>query len=178
MALTGALLCSPAQMFIGAFSDGCSEHANWTQGWETDTSAISEKSGYTYIEAADWCKSSRCVSAADEGEGSKLNNMTVSVSPASENGSHCFIYTERRVIWPCRSSRHSDYDLRLIFLHCWLQKTKKSRCYISMPAAHCTERRKCTLYDLFVLSFLKIRSIITLTLKILAVVLSCFLFWA
>lgn len=38
-----------------------------------ESPAISGDSGYTYIEAADWCKSSRCVSTADEGEGRKLN---------------------------------------------------------------------------------------------------------
>lgn len=38
-----------------------------------ESPAISRDSRYTYIEAADWCKSSRCVSTADEGEGRKLN---------------------------------------------------------------------------------------------------------
>lgn len=60
---------------MGGFSPHrCSYCANWMRGWgENESAAISGDSGYTYIEAAGGCKSSRCVSTADEGEGRKLN---------------------------------------------------------------------------------------------------------
>lgn len=118
---------------IDALSHICSKRANWMQGWGgRESPAISGDSRYTYVDAADWCKSSRCVSTADEGEGRKLNPTWHCEPLASLWARKQLFYLHNSVqsydcVGPLLMLAETYFNLVSVpcnCMYCWVQKTK------------------------------------------------------
>lgn len=138
----------------------CKLNAGWG---EEESLAISRDSRYTYIEAADWCKSSRCVSTADEGEGRKLNPTWHCEPLASPWGRKQLFYLHN-LLWSYDCVGRLCFLLMLAkthfkpvsvaskFMYCRVQKTS-SRCHIVMHAlTHCCKGCKWAILGVFLLS--------------------------
>lgn len=137
------------------------------------------------MQAADWCKSSRCVSTADcRGRGgSRTRHSTASLALASEDGSRSFIYTTEcsqmtaLVLSPnCLNLTSNQFQSHLTECIVYF-KRQSSRCHIIMHALTlCPEGRKQAIRGVFLLCLWNWTRW-TLHLSCCCVVLFLFLCW-